>query len=211
MVPGSSKMQLRPSDYFWMGARILCIPCCWYCGHISRTIKYIRKYRKHEASILKPPPRKCRAFSTISGKYSNKPYGPPGRLPPEIRHKLYICALGNNILPILHNRDKGRLTFFDGDTYSVRSLNIIVLGSEYCSERQHHERISFRGKLALMKTCRQIYIEAMPVLYQTSTFAFINARNLDTFLYFSRSIRPERLVSIRFLYIRCEARSFEKR
>ena len=47
------------------------------------------------------------------------------------------------------------------------------------------------------------------MLYQTSTFAFIKARNLDTSLYFSRTIRPERLVNIRCLYIRCETSNLE--
>lgn len=55
--------------------------------------------------------------------------------------------------------------------------------------------------IALLKTCRQIYIEVIEVLYSTNT-SDINI--LDTMIYLSRTIRPQHLSTTTSLHISWE-------
>lgn len=65
------------------------------------------------------------------------------------------------------------------------------------------------GKIDLLKVCRAIYIETCPLLYTTNAFAIMGISNLETFLYFSKSIRPWRLASIAKMYINTQVECFE--
>lgn len=53
-------------------------------------------------------------------------------------------------------------------------------------------------RLSLLKTCRQIYIEAVPVLYSTWKFYL---RDMDTLIHLSETLLPQRLATIRTLHI----------
>lgn len=53
--------------------------------------------------------------------------------------------------------------------------------------------------LSMLKTCRQIYTEAIYILYATNTFDF---RSINTFAQFPSTILPKRLNTIRTLHIR---------
>lgn len=50
--------------------------------------------------------------------------------------------------------------------------------------------------LALLKTCRQIYTEAVPIMYSTNRFDF---RNLGTLIQFETTVLPQRFNAIRSL------------
>ncbi|MCJ1353200.1 MAG: hypothetical protein MMC33_003185 [Icmadophila ericetorum] len=51
---------------------------------------------------------------------------------------------------------------------------------------------------ALIKTCRQIYMEVTPLIYSTNTF---DIGNLDDLIFLNQTILPNRMASIRFLRI----------
>ncbi|KAF2802853.1 uncharacterized protein BDZ99DRAFT_468547 [Mytilinidion resinicola] len=55
-----------------------------------------------------------------------------------------------------------------------------------------------RTEIALLQTCRQVYGEAINLLYSTATFDFTSARS---FMYFERAILPQRLDAITSLQI----------
>lgn len=55
------------------------------------------------------------------------------------------------------------------------------------------------ANLAFLKTCRQIYMEAISILYTTNTF---DINQLSTFLFFSKSILSDRLRCITSLHLR---------
>ncbi|KAF2840981.1 hypothetical protein M501DRAFT_990913 [Patellaria atrata CBS 101060] len=55
-----------------------------------------------------------------------------------------------------------------------------------------------RNVLALLKACRQTYHEALPILYKTNTFDF---RRTSTLPIFANTLLPQRLTSIRSLYL----------
>ena len=66
-----------------------------------------------------------------------------------------------------------------------------------------------KSKVSFLRTCRQIYVEAMEVLYTTNTFGFeFNMHNLEPYCHFFRTIRPHRLASITSLRIECHERTF---
>jgi hypothetical protein len=52
--------------------------------------------------------------------------------------------------------------------------------------------------LAVLRTCRQLYQEAIPLLYSTNTFDF---DSIPPLLYLAQTIRPQRLESIRYLQL----------
>lgn len=66
-----------------------------------------------------------------------------------------------------------------------------------------------RNRLSLLQTCRQIYVEAAPVLYSTNTFVILGQNNTPGFCDFSRSIRKDRLDLITSMYINCQAMYLE--
>jgi len=53
-------------------------------------------------------------------------------------------------------------------------------------------------RLALLKTCRQIYVEAIPVLYSNWKFYI---RDMETLIHLSTTILPQRLATIRSLHM----------
>jgi hypothetical protein len=143
-----------------------------------------RKWKTSRALIPKPLPERRRALSV------NRPdsgMGDLGKLPYEIRHMIYVYVLGHQIIHI------------DNSEYLPNRL-----GHTRCfqiSQFHHHRHDEFdksgNGKMALLKTCHAIYIEAVGLLYATNTFALYGqTRQIEAFLYFCASIRPWRLASI---------------
>lgn len=157
-------------------------------GCFSFLLKRRSRSSKTESS---PLPRERRALS-VSQKVSNA--GLFDRLPVEIRHMIYVYALGGNLLHL------------------IRTATSNEIGYHACEWSQpyfHHYHTAGKPSpkygLCLLKTCRQIYIEASPVVYSTNTFGFWGAHSLSMFCEFSRTIRKDRLDSIASIYINCQA------
>ncbi|CAD6569590.1 MAG: hypothetical protein ASARMPRED_002958 [Alectoria sarmentosa] len=150
----------------------------------------VRKSRssKTKSSHL---PQQRRALS-VSQNPSNT--GLFDRLPFEIRRLIYVYALGGDLLHLTH---------------TVVSKEIPHHAGQWSRSYFHHYHTagdpSPKHRLCLLKTCRQMYIEASEVLYGTNTFGIIGTHNLSLFCEFSRTIRKDRLDSITSVYISCQA------
>ncbi|ORY15429.1 hypothetical protein BCR34DRAFT_558791 [Clohesyomyces aquaticus] len=85
-------------------------------------------------------------------------------------------------------RDKGEIYFTPSDAFHLGARD---LEERYLRWWQRKNRA-----LALLKTCRQIYSEAIPVLYTTNTFSFTSPA---PFVQLAPTLLPHRLQSIRYL------------
>lgn len=127
------------------------------------------------------------------------------RLPPKIRRLIWVKVLGGHLLHIA--RVTKRLLAVDcvGDfgpdlytrhhgCWSVTPMHINnpTPGCFYGSgPRDKQESL-----LPLLQTCRRIYIETIPILYEENIF---DINHLDTVLYLQQSVLPQRLNQIRVL------------
>lgn len=59
--------------------------------------------------------------------------------------------------------------------------------------------------MALLRTCRQLYAEAVDLLYATNTFDFDHQ---DLFFLFARAVLPVRLEVVRRLHFYCREMDF---
>ena len=139
----------------------------------------VRKFRPSKKTSS-PLPRERRPLS-VPQVPSNA--GLFGRLPFEIRHAIYLYALGGDIV---HLNSTSAVTEMGYPTH------------------QWSEQPRPKNRLCLLKTCRQIYIEASPVFYSTNTFGIVGAHNLSVFCDFFQTLRKDRLDSIASVYINCQ-------
>jgi len=132
-------------------------------------------------------------------------------LPLELREMIYKYVLGDNVLHIIHKENKlGHLrckakTAVDcpkrwyGEGPCSQSCWGVVDSSNIwmpVGDSLHHW--SDGDILPFLQTCRQVYSEAVPILYSTNTFSFID---LDCFRYLSATILPSRFQAIKKLEI----------
>lgn len=153
-------------------------------------------------SLLVREPRSCKTVSTrlpqqrralsVSQKASNA--GLFDRLPFEIRRLIYIYALGGDLLQLTQT-SFSKKTGYHAYQWSLPYFRHYLAAEEHSPKYQ----------LGLLMTCRQVYIEASPVLYSTNTFGIIGAHDLPLFCEFSQTIRKDRLDSITSMYINCQA------
>lgn len=158
-----------------------------------------QKSRRSWNIFKKPAPQQNTSNQSQSSLFA--------RLPPEIRHQIWSLILGNHLLhivrapktllaiecvedfgPDLETRQHGCWGFISGPPFDS------PLGF-YISPRENHPSKP-ANFLPLLQTCRMIYTEAIPVLYETNIFDF---NHLDSLLYFRHSVLPQRLNQIRTL------------
>lgn len=153
-----------------------CFPCL-----------FMNKSRFRRAgSSLPPQDRRALSGSSHAGLF--------GKLPYEIRYMIYVHALNGDLLHVTNAASQTKLCYHDHQ-------------GSHSSLRHYHpvEDPSPSHKIYLLKTCRQIYVEASPVLYSTNTFGIFGDHNLPVFCAFSLSIRQDYLVLIRSIRINCQA------
>ncbi|MCJ1460217.1 hypothetical protein MMC28_010596 [Mycoblastus sanguinarius] len=175
------------------GSILLCIPCFY----AMVALEDLNTKRQYKATVPKPLPRKRRALSLSKGSAPVSEIGLLSRLPYEIRQMVYVNVLGNKIIHLIHIAAKRRVGHVDYKLFDM---------PEYYANPGLNGLPN--GKLALVKTCRQVYVEAIDILYKTNTFGIFNCNNLATYTYFSQTIRPERLASITSMYIINQGNSF---
>ena len=168
-------------------AFLLCSPYTLMCMTYKLAYKSLdhalTKRRDKMANTARPLSRKRRALPTMTANRtplgdSNGSIGLFNRLPRELRDLIYAEVLGNDVVRIWW--DWERYAHFDSADPSVKS--------RYTLSRSN---VSFLG------TCRQIYIEAIGVLYRTNTFGFAwGVRDIELLGYFFRTICSHRLASI---------------
>ncbi|KAL8864422.1 MAG: hypothetical protein Q9198_009867, partial [Flavoplaca austrocitrina] len=127
-----------------------------------------------------------------------------GRLPPELRHQIYklIFSASSNVL-ILQPSQK---IIAVPETRSVHHW--LMAGQGYPPRFLNHYDDNREAKFcanrpAILRTCRQIYIEAVELLYSENTFVFKDAA---IFAAFTEAVGRRRLDAIRKLrVVFCEA------
>lgn len=182
--------------------KLITCPCCCLCyldlanhgrkqrkkeHHMSRINQYrrVNSIRNRKRSLSVDGKRKKR-------KMKDQGQSPLfGKLPAEIRLKIYemvLCETGR-----VHVHLKGKAT----DQSSLASS--ICVSSEWlctkregCKEKQSGK--SATQRLSLLQTCRQVYREAIDILYAKNAFDFDSPWES---MLFSVSILPHRLNRIK--------------
>ncbi|KAI9877250.1 MAG: hypothetical protein M1830_004431 [Pleopsidium flavum] len=186
---------------------IICCPCI-LLFYTALGVSKLRASRRRKAttrppepkpSAPKPLPRNRRALSTISFDRSlNSTCVLLDRLPPEIRLEIYTYVVGGNLLHLVQGQE--RISHVRCRASSATDFLRTCRPAAANTARRIIPGSTSNGNLALMRTCRQVYIEAMDVLYSTNIFDLDDPRTL---LYLSQSIRPQRLASITKLHVYC--------
>ena len=178
----------------------LCLPCLMPCCGMYKAAMKISKWRRLKATIPKPLPRRRRALSVTKDDDITGKMGLIGRLPYELRHMVYVYAIGGRLLHIVHVPLQRRM----GHTEGKHDVD----------EDHYYPYHPSDGKISLLQTCRQIYIEASHVLYATNTFSGLyDCSLIESFAYpdtkfyafFFPTIHPERLKTISSMTIDCRA------
>ena len=165
-----------------------------------RPITLLRRKQKEKPATPKPLAKRPKKHRDLSLPRNS---GPPfqggdlfAKFPYEIRRMIYIYVLGDQIIHLDRPHGKPRI-------------------AHYRCERQRddggyhpHYEAGKHGQTGLLKTCRAIYNEASEILYTTNTFSVQTCPNLETFLCFTRRIRPNRLAAIAAVYINMPAECF---
>ncbi|KAL8954102.1 MAG: hypothetical protein Q9222_000081 [Ikaeria aurantiellina] len=117
-------------------------------------------------------------------------------LPLEVRQEIYAWVLGGRLVHIVR---KGKYMAhirckLNGPSDFTRACRPAAAAT--CHEESPGLAFTANGNIALLMTCRQIYKEAVEILYSSNTFDFDHQ---DLFLLFTRSILPQRLAQIRSL------------
>lgn len=158
-----------------------------------------KEARERLANTPKPlPAHRPRSLSIVPIKRANAQCQFLSILPLEIRQEIYKYVVGCNRVHIVR---KGkhiahvRCKCFDTETDFARECRPGAIGTH-----EGNSKIAFtsNGNVALLRSCRQIYTEAVETMYSSNTFDF-DHQNL--FLFFARSILPQRLATIRNLHL----------
>ncbi|KAL8984157.1 MAG: hypothetical protein Q9205_001799 [Flavoplaca limonia] len=142
--------------------------------------------RPHSLSILPQTPQPASLLLT--------------RLPPEIRHEIYKYVVGGNLIHILR---KGRhLAHVRCTRYDLADFDRSCRPYAACTVDDEVGAIAStaNGNVALLRTCRVVYAEAVEIMYATNIFDFDHQ---DLFLLFARGVAPQRLGLVRQMHLSC--------
>ena len=154
-----------------------------------------------------PQPRK-RSLSNLPATMPLSTCSLLTKLPLETRLEIYFYALGGNLIHIVRKgKNLGHVRCkLMHQTDFTRSCRPAALRT---SPELTSGVLAFtsNGNLALLRACRQIYIEAVHILYASNTFDFDHQ---DMFLYFSSGILPQRLAAIKHLHLNLDIENVKK-
>ena len=116
------------------------------------------------------------------------------KLPLEVRLAIYSHAIGN---------DRFRIITVPWKVVAVPDIaGNVSMAQRYFKPPVLHTTVPNKASpvhgIGLLISCRQIYQEAINLMYSTNTFVFLDFQTLETF---TRSIPPRRLNTIRHLEI----------
>ena len=132
-------------------------------------------------------------FSTLTSKVlTNESCMLLQRIPLEVRLAIYSHVIGN---------DRCRLITVPWKVVAVPdTADNISMAQRYFEPPVFHTSVPNKTSpvhgIGLLISCRQIYQEAINLMYSTNTFIFLDFQSLETF---TRSIPPTRLNTIRHL------------
>ena len=164
--------------------------------------------RTKRANKPKPLSQKRRRLSGCTPKFPESTF--LQQLPLEIRLEIYKYVVGGEVLHLGHLPGRiGHTRCIPSEHQDLRFLSggkplydapLACLPGQLSS---HYQRYLFlhpqsNQLLALLKVCRQVYVEAVGILYSTNKFAI---EHVNVLIWFSRSIVPRRLQIIRNLRV----------
>lgn len=165
--------------------------------------------RRKRADEPKKVSRKRRKLSTSANYAPNVECALLRRLPVELRLEIYTHVLGENLLHVYHV--PGRLAHKCCRTQSKESENWRLDPNCCRTSRETNlvsevlELYSTVVDIALLQTCRQIYVEAIKILYATNTF---DINHLQTLIYLSKSVPIQHFATISTLYVTWKSVSY---
>ncbi|KAL8992620.1 MAG: hypothetical protein Q9188_007546 [Gyalolechia gomerana] len=128
------------------------------------------------------------------------------RLPLEVRQEIYSYVVAGNLV---HVARKGK-RLAHVRCYSSWPSDLLrrcrPAAARTCHNKASLLASTANGNVALLQTCRQIYAEAVNIMYARNTFDFDHQ---DLFLFFSRSVLPQRLAQIRSLELHLQVASIK--
>ena len=215
------------------GVGYLCFGCIWVCccGRVHQpgfrcgngvmqerkrkqreeNIKAWRKLRKKSEPKVLPRRRRALSVPPARRKSPAQPSTSPFLcLPTEIRQKILVEVLGNNVLHLIQLPKRLGHLLCDEHLWTYKHLTAPFYDIRrdcfrlnFVPKYHHDEKPavpprSTGGCLALLQTCRQLYLEAGCVLYETNTF---DINHPQTLIFLARTLRPQILERIRYLQI----------
>ncbi|KAK2760888.1 hypothetical protein FQN54_002128 [Arachnomyces sp. PD_36] len=137
------------------------------------------------------------------------------RLPTEIRLQIYGYVFGDGAVHLVHIENRIRHVRCEEKHPSLHQHRqaccpLTVARWRSTSGRGHRDHLLYphthtslpsnlsNSNLSLLRTCRQIYAEAIDIPYSTLTF---DVDDLHTWIYFCRNICPDRLAAIKNLTV----------
>jgi len=153
--------------------------------------------KKRNANIPNQASHKRKEISVAYNPATNASSPLLCKLPLEIRRKIYAYALGQQVIHIL--LVPHRITHICCTSPTVTDFTRVCCPHAGTSPvPQHVPTPPSKIPVALLRTCRQIYTEALPVLYGLNTF---DINDLSAFVFLAAAIPPKGLASMRSLHV----------
>ncbi|KAF1948685.1 hypothetical protein CC80DRAFT_299207 [Byssothecium circinans] len=203
---------------FWI---ITCpVTCCLYCyvhpPHISLSCKHgsadarVRRRKRDMSNIhFEHKGRKISRRNSLSigqptkpwtkllsKKVSNQTTSPLFKLPLEIREMIYEYSLIDDRGGYIETWDWKDTRFLHLVT-SRRTQDRKMLVECLCLDRRGERRSKAFLRSALLRTCRRIYTEALPILYAKTQFVFFTGRVFNAFSLHTPSSHVQHIRSLR--------------
>lgn len=156
-----------------------------------------KELKRRKANLPKALSPKRKEISFSHNQTTNQRSPLLSNLPLELRQKIYTYALRNHLIHILLTPSKiahiscarSTPTDFARDCYPPARHRIIP----------HNVSLPPSDiSITLLRTCRQIYAEALPILYSSNTF---DIDDLSTFNFLAGNIPPTGLAAIKLLQL----------
>ena len=196
------------------GPETICVTICacsltpiWVpivCGHwlyrrfFPKPSAEERAFRERYANPPRPLPMTRHNISEVAISPGHTTASPLLRLPREIRNHIYsylfVDKFAIRIDRIPHRLTHSRLLYPDRWDRRQHDRSGALDFAQWASSPCPNYNIN----LPLIKTCRQIYLEAAPLLYSTNTFLIFE---LDNLIYLNQTIRQVNMATIRYMHM----------
>lgn len=122
-------------------------------------------------------------------------------LPLEIRQEIYSYVVAGDLKHVVRKGNKLAHVrcILSWEPDFSRACRPAAVGT--CHAKASRLASTSNGNVALLRTCRQVYAEAVELMYSGNAFDFDHQ---DLFLHFSASVLPQRLAVIRRLHLDVE-------
>ncbi|KAI4258988.1 MAG: hypothetical protein LQ352_000984 [Teloschistes flavicans] len=172
----------------------------WHQPWYARSASYNDSHRNQDKPTKTARHSKRRPLSTATSSVMQSSCAFLQQLPGEIRNAIYRQLLGDRRLSILGS-------FTSSAKNGITHREILQADNGYFVMARHVPT----SKLAILQTCRQIYTEAVAILYATNCFHLYGLPHLPEFNRFTQIIPHTRLSCITKLSVSCQVDYFEPR